>query len=215
MDQLPQNRFEDTDFSDKEIEKIVQFEQNGLQGISKLSDEQYKLAYKMYLEGCSYDLISNRFHIKKDVILYRAWKDQWPKAKKMKLIELSESIVDRISIAKADSVSFLVDLIQFSHEYYKEKIDQYRKTKDDRIVETLDMKQLEKYFKTIEMLDKLTKISEDGKDSKTPLVNVIFNGIASIKKDGNTMSVTPDKKEELTEEAMLKQIAELERKKES
>jgi hypothetical protein len=215
MDQLPR-KFEDTDFSEREIQRIVEFEQNGLQGVSKLSDEQYKLAYKMYLEGCSYDIISNRFHIKKDVILYRAWKDQWYSAKKAKLLELSESIVDRINIAKADSVSFLVDLVQFSHEYYKDKIDQYRKTKDDRIVETLDMKQLEKYFKTIEMLDKLTKVGEgaEGKDSKTPLVNVIFNGIASVSREGNTMSVTPDKKEELTEEALLKQIAELERKKE-
>jgi hypothetical protein len=66
------------------------------------------------------------------------------------------------------------------------------------------------------MLDKLTKVAEgaEGKDSKTPLVNVIFNGIASVSREGNTMSVTPDKKEELTEEALLKQIAELERKKE-
>lgn len=142
-------------FSPKDKGRLQHFLTNGTPGVLAVDEYNLSRALEYYLEGNNFDYISNRCQIKRDVVLFYAFKQNWFSKKNDRVSKLAETLIERYQVAKIDSASFLMELIQFWHDFYRAKLNQYRITKDDRIVETLDLKHLEKYFKTVELLEKM------------------------------------------------------------
>lgn len=213
MESLPALIDEDPNFTPEEKEKIKIFEESGLPGVSKLDDSNSKLALKMYLEGCSFDLISNKFRIKKDVLLYRAYKENWGLAKKKHLIDLSEGLFVRIDTARLSAASFVADFINFNHEYYQKKMDDYRRTKDDRIVESMDLKLFDKYYKALEIAEKMVR--PDPKDPKAPALHFtqLNIGANSGKKGADAIEAVANQIDDKKTSDILKSLADAEREK--
>ena len=210
MSKLPTLQ-EATDISLSEMEKINKYMENGLPGISEITDSQLYRMYELYLSGSTYTQIANTLMIKKVVVLYLAHKSDWYTSKKEHLNEIQENVKNRVLESKIRSSEFMLLLVQSWQKKIGNQLVKYLSTNDKEHMEEIDLKEVSQLMKAIEMVSELDNYGKDSK-GKTPAVGLnLGNGVTVEKTGDNKITITP-KEEKIGD--ILKQYADSKREEE-
>lgn len=185
----------DNDFTDKEVERINTYVSNGCVGLESLVKDDHKVnnLFALYMSGKTYTEISKISRVKKDIVLYMAAKMRWYEKRMEYLDDIQKNITKKITETRTESLNFIASLISMHHKYYGDAINDYLRTGDREIVESLDLKQLTQYFKSIELLEKIlnpSNISRGGGSNTTVNINTPGGKVEQV--DEKTIEITSD-----------------------
>lgn len=193
-----------TDLSPVDLEKVRAFREEGMPGLYKLEESQIARMMDLYLDGKPYSQISRITRISKTTIMFLSDKFNWFALRQDYLVELEANMRNRVIESKLVSQDFL---LQLSHAWQKKigkNITQFLATGDEKYANEIDLKEVDKYLKTIEILHKISSENAAGKN-KTPAVGLnLGDGVTITKKDDNSVEITPKQK---TVGDLLKQYA--------
>lgn len=197
------NTLPKTDMSSDDLTKIQAFEDAGLPGLAKLDEQTLYRMTDLYLNGSTYRQIARSLNLPKALVLYVGSHYDWYGAKKEYLAELQKDIKDRVTDSKLVSQEFLLLLVQAYQKKIGKNLQKYLATEDSSHTEDIDLKEIDKLLKTIEMLN---DISNEGKSKgKAPAVGLNVGEGVTIERDGdNKVTITPKEK---TLGDMLKKFA--------
>jgi hypothetical protein len=199
------------DLSKAERDMLRSFKDNGMPGLAKIDDEQVVRIKEMYLNGASYTSIANAFRVKKAIVLFLSEKGRWLDERAERANENLKVIQEVIPYIQNDNIVFLAEVSEFFKQYYRKKIEEYNRSKDDRIVQTTSLNGLEKYLKCFKMLQEAV----DGKGSdgqKNPMVHLHLGENSNVVVSETNSADNAKENEKLSE--ALKILAELRKKKE-
>lgn len=193
-----------TDLSPSDLEKVNQFVEEGMPGLAKVDEATLTKMMTLYLEGKPYTSIARLAKVDRRIVHYLSNKFNWYLARKEYLHELEATIRNRVIESKIVSQDFLLQLTHLWQKKIGNQINQYLVTGDESHANGINLKEVDKYLKTIEMLHKITT---DGPNAKpvAPAVGLNLGDGVTIKKVGeNEVEVTPKQK---TIGDILKQFA--------
>lgn len=198
-----------TDLTPKELQQIETFKESGLPGITTVNDVVLTKALDLYLGGKTYHEVCRILSVKKEVILYLGQKFNWYGTKMEQLEILDATLKERILHAKLVNQDFVLQIQQFFLAKIGRKINKYLATGDEEWANKVDGKDIDRYNKAVELLDKLTT-ERVPMNARTPAVGLNLGEGMSIKKVGeNEVIITPRNK---TAAEMLNELANLKRK---
>jgi hypothetical protein len=198
-----------TDLSPIDMEKIQKFAEAGLPGLATVDEPTLARMMNLYLEGKPYTQIARLVKVDKPLVLYLSHRFNWYLARREYLHELEATIRNRIIESKIVSQDFLLQLTHLWQKKIGKKINQYLSTEDDSHADGINLKEVDKYLKTIEMLHKITTDGPSASKPQAPAVGLNLGDGVTIKKIGeNEVEVTP-KNKSIGE--MLKQFADYRR----
>lgn len=194
-----------TDFTTADLEKINQYMTDGLPGVMAVDDVKMMRIMDMYLSGKTYRQISTITRIPKVLIMYLSHRFKWFDTRKEYLEDLDKSIRGRLIEAKIINQDFLLQLMHLWQKKIGTKINEYLASGDEQYANQIDLKEVDKYLKTAEMLHRMTT---DPKGEGKSLIGLNVGDGATITRTGdNEIEITPKKKaigEMLTELADFK-----------
>lgn len=200
-----------TDMTESEISKVKKFVDDGLPGISTVTDAMLYKMLDLYLNGNTYSQISSILEIKKIYVLYFAQSANWVLVKEEYLNEIQEKIKSRVVDSKLRSQEFMLLLVQAWQKKIGSQVTRYLATNDDSLMEDLNLKEISQLMRAIEMVSELDNTGKDPK-GKSPAVGLnVGNGVVVEKTGENTISITP---KETTVGSLLQQLADERRNKE-
>lgn len=184
------------DFTQKDLEVIKAYEEGGLQGVGIVDEKAMANMLDLYLSGKTYRQISTIMEIKKEIVLYMSYKFNWFDLRQDYLTDLESSMRGRVIEAKLVSQDFILQLQTMWHKKIGSKVTKYLATGNEEFIKELDLKEIDKYLKTAELLQKL---AGEGKslttDNTRPMVGLnAGDGVTIIKKGENEIEITPKSK---------------------
>jgi hypothetical protein len=205
-----------SDFTHFDTKAVEEYKNKGMPGLDKLDDVTAVRMMEMYLSGKTYREISHVTNKSKAMVLYLSSKFEWYPKKIEYLRDLEETMVRRTIESRLVGQDFLLQLKQLFEKKIGDKIADYLRTNDVKFANEIDLKEVDKYIKTFEALDKLTgervKASKSDKSS-APAVGLNLGDGVTIKKVGeNEVEVTP-KQKKIGD--MLKELADFRREEDS
>lgn len=210
VDRAPEVKERLADISTKDLEKVHRFIEDGLPGIGKVDDIKMRQIMDLYLSGKTYNDICDISGIKKTIIHYLSYKFDWPTAKNDYLIELESTMRERVLQSRVVSKDFMLQLTHMWQRKIGNKINKYLSTGDESIAASIDLKEIDKYLKTVEMLHTMDAAKTNGR----PMVGINAGDGVTITKTGeNSVDITPNAKEK-TIGSILKQFADARREEE-
>jgi hypothetical protein len=205
------------DMTDKEIKSLEQFIEDGLPGIFNVPSEKISRMIEMYYNGQTYHDIALKLGVKKNIVLYISYKNNFYQSKIEHYENMARNLAEKVEITQNRSVGLLVDAMSTLENYYRDILDRYAVTKDPRIIESADFENFKMYMKCMEMLQKIK--NPDSGNGKTPQMGLnLPNGGILKKIDDNTVEVSPlsslsDDKSKLGD--VLKMLAKLREEREN
>lgn len=193
----------DNDFQEDEVEKINTFVANGCIGLATLAADEFKInnMFSLYMQGRTYTEISKIAKVKKDLVLYMAAKLNWYEKRMEYINDIQIKMTGKLKNTRVESLNFIANLVQFMHKYYGDEFNQYLMTGDKTIIEELDLKMLNQYFKSIEVLEKLLNPSNVNRGGSNTTVNVNAPDGAEVKQvNESTLQITPGKTGDILKE---------------
>lgn len=206
---LPSNI--ETDMTSKELDMVNQYMEDGLPGIGTVTSDIIAQMLDAYLGGKSYHQLTYILGLKREMVLYLAHKFKWFELKK-DMLEQTELRGRRQAVQfRMMNQDFLGQVVDYFKSTIGKDMDAYWAS-GSRVAK-IDLKALEKYLKTVEILDKLYG---ERRDSRSPAVGLnLGEGGINIKKLGNNeVEITPKNKEKTVGE-MLEELANYRRETES
>lgn len=196
-----------------ERSKLQEYVEAGIPGISKVSEEEILQAYNLYMTGRSYEEIAQKMGISLNKILFLSNKFDWHDKRSRYIENILSKVGNKMQSVKVEGLSFLLDLTSFFHKHQGSAIEDFLKTNDPDAAKKVDLKSLDKYFKTIDALSKMANLPnawEDAakiKNANHPSVNINLNmGDARIEKQADgTVSISG------SDSSILKELAEIKR----
>lgn len=192
-----------TDLSEKDMKSIEAFKASGLPGLAALKDEDFQRMTELYMGGTTYWQIAHALNITRSLVIYVSYKYGWYPAKQEYLVELQEKIKARVIHSKLASQDFILLLIQAYQKKIGAKLTKYLATNDPVHAEQINLKEIDKLLKAVDMLQAL---STDPKSSngRNPAVGLNVGDGVTIERSGdNAVTITP-KPIDKTLSAMLK-----------
>lgn len=177
------------DMNPKEVEALDKFINDGLPGIIALTPEKAKAAVELYLNGASYQEISVKLSLKKVMITYIAYKNNFYEAKMEMYENMVNAVKHKMDLATIRGTDFIVDLMSSIESYYREILLKYSLSKDKRIIESADFENIKLYMKCMETIQ---KIQNPDTNSKLPIGLNFPKGATFKKIDDNTVEVSPN-----------------------
>jgi len=156
-----------SDFSPSDLESINQFADAGLPGISAMDQGKIFRARDLYFCGHRYYSIARIFRVRKDLILYLAYKFNWHKEKVEHLAELREQIAFGLAEEKLQHKAFLIKVSQHFRKQIGKQIDAFYANGQLEI----DAKEIDRQLKIMGGLNRLNP-NETGEE----LASVPFSG---------------------------------------
>lgn len=200
-----------TDLTSKQLEKVHKFIEEGMPGLGKIDEFKMRQIMDLYLSGKTYSDIANITRTQKTAILYLSYKFEWPLVRRDYLVELESNMKSRVINSKTESQAFMLNLIHMWQTKITNQVNAYLAT-NDSMANAIDLKEIDKYLKTVEMLQ---SISNDNKGHKSPLVGINTGDGVTVKKTGeNSIEITPNNAKEKSIESILKQLADSRRNEE-
>lgn len=200
-----------TDFSADDLVKIQDFKDRGLPGLDRVAEVQMERMMNLYLEGKNYHQISRIMRLPKVMIMYLSERFGWCEMRVEYLNDLQTHLHIRTVESKIASQDFLFQLQHMFQKKIGRKIQEYLQTDNESVADQINLKEVDKYVKVIEAIDKITtdRLPKD-KDGR-PLIglNIGEQGVTITKKSDNTMEITPKDK---TIGDKLKEFADMRRK---
>lgn len=183
-----------TDLSSKDMELVQKFADEGLPGIAIVDNTKMARILDLYLSGKTYRQISHIISIPKVIVLYLSNKFNWFKIRNDYLADLEESMRSRVIESNIVNQDFLLQLQQFFQKKIGSNITKYLATDNVDFANAIDLKEVDKYLKTVEALQKLT--SERNPSGKAPAVglNLGETGVTVTKTGENSVDITPKSK---------------------
>ena len=183
-----------TDFTEADIKAIEAFEADGCPGLANIDDVNLTRMLELYLSGKTYRQISVILRVPKPVILYMSHKFKWLEMRTEYLAELEFTIRNRVLDAKLASQDFLLQIMHLYQKKIGSKLNKYLSTDNEDFANAIDLKEVDKYLKTVDMLHKLTSEGK-GSDGKPAVGLNLGEGTVTIKKVGpNEVEITPKDK---------------------
>jgi len=190
--QLEPPKLPNSDLSDSDMQKIELYKQEGLPGIAKVDEVMMAKLMDLYLSGKPYTEISNIVRLEKRIILYLSHKFNWYAMRMEYLHELENNIRNRVVESKIVSQDFLLQLTQMWQKRIGKKITKYLQTDNEIYATEIDLKEVDKYLKTIEMLH---KFHADPAQTKAPAVGLnLGDGVTITKMSDDSVEITPKQK---------------------
>lgn len=152
-----------SDFSPNELEKVNNFAEAGLPGISSITEAQMNRAMGLYLAGHTYHSISRNLGVRKEIILYLAQKFDWHKMKTDYLAELNQRLSVRLVEEKLQSTDFLLQLSKYLQAKLSRQMNRDSATGNEH--SEIDLKEVDRLLKVIDAISKSTQIDASQKNS--------------------------------------------------
>jgi len=191
------------DFTPENIQELEEYRANGIPGIPS-DPNKIKEIKKLYMDGMSFKMISNRTRTKRVAVLFLAEKYKWYEERESGMIGMLESISKRADVFQVQHVHFVIELCDAIRTYYLDKINRFAETKDPSIMEDLNGTLMNIYTKCQDSLR--NKKKDDDDMPKSPLVGITLG-------NGATLSVPEENKGDLSK--VLKTLADMNRKKDN
>jgi len=197
-----------TDLSQDDMAKVVAYAEAGMPGLAQLDQAKYHKVMDLYLDGKSYRQISQIVRVDKTLIMYLSNKFNWYMMRREYLHELDNAERQRLIESKIESKDFLLQLTHAWKRKIGGNITKYLQTDDERFMNEIDLKEVDRYLKAIDIIHKLSYDKDGGK----PAVGLNLGEGVTIKKTGdNEVEITPKQK---TMGDALKQFADMRREEE-
>lgn len=196
-----------TDITEADNALIDKYVEEGLPRIAEIDEVKLARILDLYLSGKTYRQISTMMQIKKVMILYLSRRFNWFQMKQEYIADLEQSIRGRILEAKLVSQDFLMQLLLFWQKKIGKHINDFLVNGNETSAKNIDLKEIDKYLKTVEALHRLSTIP-----SSTPVAPAVGlnlgEGVTIEKVGNNTVEITP-KSKKIGD--MLRQYADQER----
>jgi hypothetical protein len=200
---------------EKDLIEYMEFIEAGMPGLGQTKHGDEQKMFDWYMDGFSVREISMKTRFKKEIVYYFMEKYNWHE----QFIERAQDMImtqtSKMAIYQNQTPEFYIELGYLIRKSLQKSIDQYRSTKDPRILDSLNASLIDKAVK----IDTFLKdIQERSKNPDTP--NIVVNNYAAPENpSSDTIDVTPNNNEEpkLLEEpsSLLKALAELKRKRQN
>jgi hypothetical protein len=178
------------DISEAGMKKIQLYIDQGLPGIMTVDTDTLSRLGELYLSGKTYAQISNIVRVDITTIMYLSYKHNWSQIRKDYMVELEDQMKRRVIEAKLVSQDFLLQLSQLWEKKIGNKITRYLATNNEEFADQINLKEIDRYLKTMELLQK--SLAEPKSDSRGPLVGLnIGDGATITRKGDNELEITP------------------------
>jgi uncharacterized protein YnzC (UPF0291/DUF896 family) len=183
------------DFSQKDLEIIQAYQEKGLEGIGIVDEQKMASMLEMYLSGKTYRQISTVIQIKKEIVLYMSYKFNWFQLRQDYLQDMEQSMRNRVLESKIVDQDFLLQLQAMWRKKIGSKMDKYFATNNEDFLSGIDLKEVDKYMKSVEILHKLAGGKDPTGDNNRPMVGVnAGDGVTITRKGDNEIEITPKSK---------------------
>lgn len=182
-----------TDLSPEDVKRIEAYALAGSPGFSLEDEILMRKMIEMYLSGKTYSQIARITRKQKDLVMYASHRLGWYELKIQYLQELENNIKGRVVLAKIQSQDFLLQLTQMWQQKIGRRMDRYLETGNEDEANAISLKEIDKYLKTVEALQKLSSditIKNSGNDKPAVGFN-IGDGVTVAKKEDGTVEITP------------------------
>lgn len=180
-----------TDFTDKDLAQINTYIEAGLPSIAQVDGEMLTRILDLYLSGKPYRQISTILNVNKSIILYLSHKYNWFQLRKEYLEDLEQTVRGRLMESKLVNQDFLLLLTQMWQKKIGDHIVKYLATGKVEHANAIDLKEVDKYLKTIEILHRLGGAGSGGGNSAPAVGLNLGDGVTIEKKGDNTVEITP------------------------
>lgn len=184
-----------TDITAPDLAKLQKYADEGLPGLATLKESDLQRILELYLSGKTYHQISRIMRLERPMILYLSHRFNWYPLRKEVLSEMENNIRGRVIEAKVASQDFLLQLTHAWQKKIGDKVEQYLRTGDVAHANAIDLKEVDKYLKTVEMLLKISDAKPPSGGSsaeKAPTVGLNLGDGVTVKKVGdNEVEITP------------------------
>lgn len=185
----------ETDISNEDLVKVNKFIEDGMPGLGLIDDAKMYQMMELYLSGKPYTQIAKAVRVNRTLLLYLSHKFKWYTVRRELLGELELSIRARLSEAKMVSQDFLLQLLHAWQTKIGKNVESYLATGDDIKLAQIDLKEVDKYLKIVEMIHKLgpeankSRNKDDSPPGPSPVTINIGQG-ATIS-GGETVPTSP------------------------
>lgn len=200
-----------SDFTPADMQKINEYMEEGLPRVSSVDDIKLARILDMYLSGRTYRQISMTMSMPKQIVLYLSYKFKWFDVRQEYLLDLEANARTRVLESKILNQDMLMQLQQMWRKKIGSNINKYLATDNVDFANAIDLKEVDKYLKTVEILHKLDSNRVPGAPNPTVGLN-LGEGVTITKKGDNEVEITPKNK---AIGDMLKQFADFRREEEN
>lgn len=182
------------DFSQKDLEVIQAYQESGLQGVGVVDDKKMSSMIDMYLSGRTYRQIATTMQIKKEIVLYMSYKFNWFELRQDYIVDMESSMRGRVLEARIMDQDFILELQAVWRKKIGTKAKKYLATDNEEFANEIDLKEVDKYFKSVEILHKLSAEKPTPGDNR-PMVGLnAGEGVTIVKTGENQIEITPKSK---------------------
>jgi hypothetical protein len=194
-----------TDMIQTELDKVQKYIEDGLPGITEITNNELYRMYDLYLNGSTYTQIAASLGLKKVIVLYLAHHNKWYESKSEGLNEIMEKTKGRVQETKLRSSEFMLLMVQAYQKRIANKFTRYLATNDEENMDEVDLKELSQLMKAIEMVNELDDHGRNAK-GKNPTLGLNIGGGVTVKRENaNEVTITP---KDMTIGETLRQFAE-------
>jgi hypothetical protein len=199
------------DFSQKDLNEIMKYKEEGMPDIYSIDDKRMSMMMDMYLSGRNYRQISMTMSTKKIMIMYLAHRFNWFQLRKEYMEDMEANIRARKVEAAIQGQDFMLQLQAMWQKKIGTNVAKYLATNNEEFANNIDLKEVDKLIKVIEMLHKPE--SSRGSGNGNPAVGLnLGEGVTIVKNNDNSVEITP--KTKVIGNA-LKQLADFRRQQET
>lgn len=184
------------DMTLEEAERLGDYIKNGLPGIQKVMESDIFKWFELYMVGRTYSEIAEITKAPKDKVLYMSYKQKWHEKRMRHYNDILNNIAGKLTKTKLSSINTVATIITALNKFYGKKFNKYLANNDESILESLDTKLLTHYYKSMDIIEKLSSAGKvvDPQDeaSKHPMVNINMMGGTVKQIDPQTLEITED-----------------------
>ena len=196
-----------TDMTPDELSILREYKEAGLPGVARITQENIFEWFQLYMSGRTYSEISSKCDAPIERVLFIADRNKWFEKKHKHFENIMNRISSRLDQSKLEGIAFMFDLMSFVHKHHGSQIEEYLRTGDPKIAANINMKSLDKYFKTIEALNKLLANPDEAVRQRQAMgININIGPHATIEKKDGTIEISAN--------PTLAELAQLKRQKE-
>lgn len=181
----------DSDISPQDMEKIHKYKGDGLPGLARLGESDFHRMTEMYMNGFTYWQIASSMNVARPLVMYLSHTYGWYSAKQEYMRELNEKMKGRVVDSKIVSQDFIILLIKAYEKKIGKKLKQYLATDDAAHADQINLKEVDKLLKAVEILQSLN--SQGKVSNKAAGVELGLDGFSGTieRSEDNKLKITP------------------------
>ena len=163
------------------------------------------------MSGKSYQEVAEVSKSPIEIVLYFANKLKWHEKRIKHYDDLTSNTFQKVENIKKEAQSNVATIVSAMGKHFTENMNKYIMTGDPTILQEIDVKLLNTYYKSLEILEELMKKPPTGNPlSNTPNVNININNASVKSANSDTINVESESPGEV-----LKRLADFKKAKEA